>query len=115
MVGRMKVKIGPEDVKRNKVDSRGRFYIGRAFVGKEVEIAILDVEEEDEPEELPADERGPHCPECGEKLHGPRADEGYGNCKDEECSENWVDEGLSAEAYIRQHNERKRAAEEAEA
>jgi len=43
----MKVNIDADDVQKKTTDDRGRFYLGSKYKDKEVEIAILDVEDKD--------------------------------------------------------------------
>lgn len=41
----MHVRINPDDVDTYTTDDRGRLYLGTEYANKNVEIAILDVEE----------------------------------------------------------------------
>ena len=44
----MKVDVSPDDVDTYSTDDRGRLYLGTEFKNATVEIAVLDVEADDE-------------------------------------------------------------------
>lgn len=43
----MKIVVKSEDVQELKTDDRGRVYLGSEYANKEVEVAVLDVYEDD--------------------------------------------------------------------
>lgn len=44
----MKVHVDPDDVYKKTTDGRGRFYLGPDFADTEIEIAVLEVVEDEE-------------------------------------------------------------------
>jgi len=43
----MKVHVDPDDIQERPADERGRIYLGSDFADKTVEIAVLEVKDEE--------------------------------------------------------------------